>query len=83
MPIKTLPDAVDEAVDAMESADKRRLRREMGIRSIGASEESVVGGAPRIKRQTSPNQLEESNEDNVSEEEGGARDAKPAEFDGQ
>ena len=50
LPIKTLPDAVDEAVDAMESADKRRLRREMGIRSIGASEDSGAGGAARIKR---------------------------------
>ena len=41
LPMKTLPDAVDEAVDNMATADKRRLRREMGIRSIDISEGSA------------------------------------------
>ena len=57
LPMKTLPDAVDEAVDNMATADKRRLRREMGIRSIEISEGSANRLAYQLK--TSPEELQE------------------------
>ena len=41
LPIKTLPDAVDEAVDNMSILDKKRLRREIGMPSLDVSHDSA------------------------------------------
>ena len=41
LPMKPLPDAVDEAVGNMNTEEKRRLRREIGIHSISVSEGSA------------------------------------------
>lgn len=45
LPMKTLPDAVDEAVDNMSLLDKKRLRREMGIPSLSVSHHHSTQGA--------------------------------------
>lgn len=49
LPMKTLPDAVDEAVDNMSLLDKKRLRREMGIPSLSVSRPNSTQEEPALK----------------------------------